>query len=969
VDEIAVDRESALVTPERWSRIRELFATALETPESERPQFLMSACGNDTDLRAELERLLAGNQDPSWQSPVAKWFPAGPQFAPGDTVAQYRIESRLGEGGMGVVYRAFDARLHREVALKVLPPEHLADPERRQQLISEARAASLNHPNIVTVYEIGSEQGVDFISMEYVEGQSLAHAIPAQGLPLVRALAFAIQIAAALAKAHAAGVIHRDLKPANFVLTGEGQVKLLDFGLARRAPPKQCDTAFLMAKGEISGTVGYTSPEQLRGLALDRRTDLFSFGVVLFEMVTGERPFTGSSPTAVCDTILHAEPRDFGDRPLPEKFRAIVRKLIEKDPANRYGSADEVYRELKELEDSLAPVRPFKLSRNAWIGVGSVMVLASALAGWQWRESSRQRWALETATPEIGRLVDAGEYVKAAALARNARAVLPNNPAIEKLWMRTTGEVSIDSVPGGAEVSIRPYAGTVNVWTPLGKTPLKKIRVPRSIYVWRLAKAGFAAEFFIGAPASASAPGFHPVLNRTLKLRPEPRVPSEMVVVAGGNVGLTYPFSEAPRVDVGDFLIDRHEVTNKEYKKFVDAGGYHEREFWKQPFVKDGHTVRWEDAIAIFHDATGRPGPATWVAGDYPEGRETYPVGGVSWYEAAAYAEFAGKSLPSAYHWMLASQAQGFAPEITAGSNFRGEGPQPVGKEGALSGSGTTDMAGNVKEWCLNEARDSQRIILGGGFGEPAYMFNHTDAQSPWNRQANVGFRCVKLDSPPTAAARARIDVTARDYWHEKPVSDDVFKAYSALYVYDKGELNAEVQETASMENWSRAKVTFDAAYGHERVTAYLFLPNNASPPFQTVVYYPGAGAFLDDKLDLSLLEETRGFLLKSGRALIFPIYKGMYERRDGFRPSGPPRPLIVITRSRGRKTWGDRSTTSKREPTSTARKWPTSAIAQAALMGWSCWPLKSELRPQSFRRGGFSSRDATFRTLTRSTS
>ena len=194
-------------------------------------------------------------------------------------------------------------------------------------------------------------------------------------------------------------------------------------------------------------------------------------------------------------------------------------------------------------------------------------------------------------------------------------------------------------------------------------------------------------------------------------------------------------------------------------------------------------------------------------------------------------------------------------------------------------------MAGNVKEWCLNEARGGTRLILGGGFGEPNYMFNHTDAQSPWERQSNFGFRCVKLDSPPNAAAAAHIEVTLRDYLKEKPAADDVFKAYKALYAYDKGDLNAKVEETVLLEGSSLEKVTFDAAYGNERVTAYIFLPKNASPPFQTVVYYPGVFAFYDDRLDLSGVEETRGFLLKSGRALIFPIYKGMYERRDGFIP------------------------------------------------------------------------------------
>ena len=882
------------MTPQRWSRIRELFSAALETPESERPRFLESACGGDTDLRAQVERLLAGNQEPSWEIPAATWFPVAAELAAGDTLAHYRIEARLGEGGMGVVYRAYDTRLHREVALKVLPPEHLADPERRQRLMREARAASaLNHPTIVTVYETGSERGVDFIAMEYVEGRSLAHAIPAKGLPVAQALDYAIEIAAALGKAHTAGVIHRDLKPANIILTGPasgypGHTKLLDFGLARRMRLAESGTGALTAEGKISGTVGYMSPEQLRGLPTDHRTDLFSLGVVLYEMVTGERPFTGSSAMDVCDAILHAQPRDFGDSPVSGKLKAIIRKLLEKDPANRYGNADEVCQELKSLQTSLAPARPMKLSRNGWIAVGAAIVLAGVLAGWLWRRSSRERWAIETAAPEIARLVDAEEYVKAAALTREARSALPKDPTLEILWIRATGTVSIDSVPSGADVSIRPYRGDPNAWKSLGKTPLQKVRVPREAYVWRVAKPGFATVFFIGTPPGVPPPGYRNGFDWTFKLRPEGSVPLEMVVVGGGRIGLTYPLGQAPAAQVDDFLIDRHEVTNEAYKKFVDAGGYRRREFWKQPFVRDGRAVGWEDAIALFHDPTGRPGPATWEVGDYPKGHEKYPVAGVSWYEAAAYAEFAGKSLPTAYHWMRASQSAGYTPLITSGSNFRREGTQPVGSEGTLSGFGTTDMAGNVKEWCWNEARDAMRLILGGGFGEPDYMFNFTDAQSPWDRLANFGFRCVKLDSPPTAAA-ARLEVRTRDYWKEKPVSDEVFKAYSALYGYDKGELNAQVEETATAEAWSRTKATFDAAYGHERAAAYLFLPKNASPPFQAVVYFPGGFAFLDDRPDVASLEETRGFLMKSGRALVFPIYKGMYERRDGFVPGNNP--------------------------------------------------------------------------------
>jgi DNA-binding winged helix-turn-helix (wHTH) protein/formylglycine-generating enzyme required for sulfatase activity/dienelactone hydrolase len=520
---------------------------------------------------------------------------------------------------------------------------------------------------------------------------------------------------------------------------------------------------------------------------------------------------------------------------------------------------------------------------------GSAVILIAILGGWFWRESSHRRWARQTAMPEVVRLLDAGKFPQAAALALKAREVLPRDPTIDRLWMRTTGEVSIATTPAGAEVSIRPYRGDPNAWQSLGLTPIKNLRLPRDDYVWRLVKPGFATELFIASPPGELPVGDLWIVDWILTLHSAQAIPPEMVVVAGDEVGLTFPLGGAQSTKLDDFLIDRHEVTNEEYKRFVEAGGYTRREFWKQPFVLNGRSISWEVAMARFRDATGRPGPATWEAGGFPNGREKHPVAGVSWFEAAAYAEFAGKSLPTAYHWTLASQADGNTPLIAAGSNFRGDGTQPVGAITALSGFGTTDMAGNVKEWCLNETRDGKRLILGGGFGEPDYMFNFTDAQSPWERRANFGFRSVKLSSPPSPDATARVETSIRDFRHEKPVTNDVFRTYAARYSYASGPLNAKVDETVATESGSRARISFDAAYGRERVTAYLFLPRNASAPYQTVVYFPGAMATLEDKLDLSAVEDSNDFILKSGRALIVPIYKGTYQRRDGYVPGHNP--------------------------------------------------------------------------------
>jgi dienelactone hydrolase len=333
------------------------------------------------------------------------------------------------------------------------------------------------------------------------------------------------------------------------------------------------------------------------------------------------------------------------------------------------------------------------------------------------------------------------------------------------------------------------------------------------------------------------------------------------------------------RYQLPPFDVDQFEVTNRQYQEFVDQGGYTKREYWKEPFIKDGKELTWEQAMDLFRDPTGRPGPSTWEGGHFPPGQDDYPVSGVSWYEAAAYAAFAGKSLPAIGQWYKTAPVA--SAEFSIGqSNFGGRGPMKVGASGAVGPYGTYDMTGNVREWSLT-AVDADRFILGGAWRTQIYQAYEPEALPPFDRSAMNGFRCVLNKEPLSAEAAAPVVRQARDFSKVKPVSDEVFQAYQNQYAYDRRPLNPQsegaVDETA---DWTQQRITIDAGYENERLPAYLFLPKNVHPPFQAVVFFPSARVnSLPDSHNLGDMPFI-DYVIQSGRALVYPIYKGTYERR-----------------------------------------------------------------------------------------
>jgi len=351
------------VTPESWKLVKECFAEALELVPAERASFLARACEGDEDVRREVESLLAAHErHPGFmKKPVVSLTSGGGQsLATGQSFGQYAEVSLLGQRGTAEAYVAVDTRLRRQVALKLLPPAYTHDADRVRRFEREARAVSaLNHPNILTIYEVGEEDGRHFIAAEYVEGETLRERLKRGRVEAGEAVEIAAQVASALAAAHEVGIVHRDVKPENVMLRPDGYIKLLDFGLAKlagqpRALSSRVTTASKTQEGLVLGTVGYMSPEQARGEQVDARTDVWSLGVLLYEMLAGRAPFEGETPSHVMVSIMEHEPPPLPlDAEVPAGLGRLVERALIKETSGRYLTAGEMAHDLKGLREEL----------------------------------------------------------------------------------------------------------------------------------------------------------------------------------------------------------------------------------------------------------------------------------------------------------------------------------------------------------------------------------------------------------------------------------------------------------------------------------------------------------------------------------------------------------------------------------------------------------------------------------------
>ncbi|HEY4011376.1 MAG TPA: bifunctional serine/threonine-protein kinase/formylglycine-generating enzyme family protein [Acidobacteriaceae bacterium] len=905
---------------EQEQSAEQIFGAALDLPPEQRSAYLVRACRESPELRTLVEQLLADYKrmgtfldhaavPNSATNPDTTLTPDSLGLPAGFSLGRYTILDPLGAGGMGAVYRARDQRLERDVAIKILSRGVLVDENARRRFRREALAlAKLGHAHIAAIYDVGEHDGIDFIAMECVPGETLAATVRSGPLSIKDATSIALQIAQALEEAHEHGVIHRDLKPANVMITPRRQVKVLDFGIAKLLATHPNATASIDTT-LLAGTPLYMSPEQAEGRAVDARTDLWSLGVLYAEILTGKNPFAASGTIAVLNRIVYDTPTPLHTlRPdpapsvqpdtLPDAQR-IVTRALQKDPSARFHTASEMAADLSTLLASFTatPVpRLSRRSRRSLFAIASaVLVLLIAAGLWLHHRSSAERWASEEALPQMQSLLSQNQPLAAFLLWQKAHSYTPSDHQLQRFADDNTSTISIASSPAHATVEVQDYATPNGQWYKLGVTPLNAARIPNGILRWKVSKPGYA-EILAAPPTHA---------NMSFDLDAAHRAPPGMVYAPGGPwndfvgfVGLLGPYKVPP------FYVDRHEVTNVDFQRFVDSGGYQNKRLWPAEFLqRNGNTTRklsFDEAIALFRDTTGRPGPSTWIAGHFPEGQATLPVTGVSWFEAAAYAAFVGKSLPAISQWFQIAP-QDLGNSVVPASNIGGQrGLAPVESFKGLGPLGTYDTAGNAREWIWNTVDEDRRFILGGAWNSPNYFYYEGDAVDPFDRSATNGFRCVRNLAPMPADALQPVHRVLRDFSHFKPATDSVFNAYKLLYDYPNVPFDTTpggiVRET---EDWREEKVTFNTGYRGERMSAYLFLPKHVRPPFQTVLFFPSARVlFLDGSDNGRQLGDLQFFdyILQSGRAVMYPIYQDTYERKVHFYMPGASQFIQITT-------------------------------------------------------------------------
>ncbi len=643
----------------------------------------------------------------------------------------------------------------------------------------------------------------------------------------------------------------------------------------------------------------YAAPELQDGRSPSPRSEVYALGVLLYQVVVGDlsRPLDAGWKETVTDDILR------------EDIAACVETLPEK----RLSSPMALTRRLRTLDERrklLLPEMtlrtqnafPNRRRKRRWIAYGFAMAVILALLVLPVlyyqkmnRAEAARKAAYKTNLPKIRELLEEEKYVAAYGLAKKTEEIIPEDPTLQRHITDATNTLNIETTPPGAKVSYRPYEDLDGPWMDLGVSPIKNVKVPVGMHRFKIQKDGFVNRV-LTKPVKLRgglAKRYEELERKSWRfnLYEKGILPQGMLPVDSGTI--TMALNQMPPgkvwVPVDRFFIDETEVTNRAYKEFVNAGGYSDPVYWDQAFVNDGRVIPWAEAMGKFVDRTGRPGPSTWEFGNYLKGRDEYPVSGVSWHEAAAYARFRGKKLPTIYHWVHAAFPRAenltpLSPLILPQSNIEKKGPAEAGSFPGIGSSGAKDMAGNVREWCSN-AVGERRYCLGGMWEDPAYMFTEGIALSAWDRSAGNGFRCALY--PRDAAVQDEllkdINLGFRDPYSIPPYSKKAFSAIKAMFAYKPIPLNPVVESRKkTARGWVRETVSIDAAYNGERLILYLDLPAGCKPPYKTLIYFPGGNAFKQKTFSRNFMWEPWDLFPENGRALVSPSYAGTYERGGG---------------------------------------------------------------------------------------
>ena len=885
------------LTNREMARLGELLDEALPLTPEQRCTWLDSLSSEDQPLvRTLRDALLAeetGAGGPLDRPPRIGTGRAEEEGAAGrhagERLGAYELLRPLGSGGMADVWLACrtDGAFERQVALKI-PRLQSRPAEMTARFALECNIlATLEYPGIARLYDAGVDaSGVPYIAMEYVQGEPLVAWCDARGLDKAARIQLFLQVLEVVAYAHGRQVIHRDLKPSNILVTGQGEVRLLDFGIARLLQP-ETDAALLTRVYGLAVTPEYASPEMLRGESIDSRSDIYSLGVVLHELLTGARPAQPTRPATGDTTRLHGA------------LREVVAKALQPDPGERYPDAASFAAALRPFADGRAHDLSWRLKpRPLWVaGLAALTVLVgmAALLTWTLQKRGQERWAREDALPRLQAMIAADDYPAAFDLAREIELVTPRDPILRELEPSYSAKVTFDTAPDGAKVFYRPYVSEEKDWRFVGETPLQEVAVPIGVGLWRIEKEGHDTALLalrnpglqLGNAPDADLRQLVEGVDLTIPLADAATSPDGMVLVP--TMPALIPFVDDGLVEVPAFFIDRFEVRNLDFKQFVAAGGYTEAAHWPDlPFDGRGE---WRTAVAAFVDLTGRPGPSTWRDGTYPDGAADHPVTGVSWYEAAAYCRFRGKELPTAYHWNRAAGSiiefwESVSSAIVHGSNFGGLKLAPVGRFGSVGPHGTYDMAGNAREWLWTEGSVG-RWVAGGAFDEPRYLYLQPAEAPPTVRAPTTGFRCMRpaQAGPANEDLRRPVATLPVDDVVMEPLGDAAYAVLAQQLDYQTTPFTPRV-ETVDSSNpaWTVERVTLPSGYDNTSFAVQLFLPTERRPPTGVIFYMPHVGEFTapvtTQRFDPAGGGVPLDFLPKAGWVLAVVAFDGAFERQ-----------------------------------------------------------------------------------------